>query len=57
MDYKRLIYIASIIVAFGVVLTTTLKGTIQPVGIIMIGVGGLFFIVGMNKKRQEESNK
>lgn len=57
MDYRRFIYIASIIVAMGVILTTTLKETLRPIGVVMIGVGGLFFVIGMNKKRKEEEVK
>ena len=54
IGHKKLIYIASIIVALGVVLITTLNESKRPIGVVMIAIGGLFFIFGMNKKQKED---
>jgi len=34
--------------------TTTLKDTVGSLGTVLIAVGGLFFIIGMSKKRKED---
>jgi len=52
IDFKKMIYLATIIVAIGVILTTTLKESAPPIGVVMIAIGGLFFIIGMNKKQK-----
>ncbi len=51
--YKRTIFFAITLVALGVVLSTTMKTTF---GVVMIAVGGLFFIIGMNEKRKAANN-
>jgi multisubunit Na+/H+ antiporter MnhB subunit len=51
---KRLIFMGIIITSLGVVLTTTLAAKIGAIGIVFIAVGGLLFIIGMNRKKQEE---
>jgi predicted membrane channel-forming protein YqfA (hemolysin III family) len=52
MDFKKMIYLATVIVSIGVILTTTLKESARPIGVVMIATGGLFFIIGMNKKKR-----
>lgn len=52
--YKRSIFLSAVITALGITLTTTLKDTVGSVGIVFIAVGGLFFIIGMKKKREED---
>jgi len=53
-NYRRYIFIGIIIIALGTVFTTTLKDTFGSLGIVLVAVGALFFIIGMNKKRKED---
>lgn len=52
-EYKRFIYIGIIIIALGVTFSTSLKEIAGSLGIVLISIGGLFFIIGMNKKKKE----
>ena len=52
--YRKYIYIAIVIISLGIIFSTTLADTVGSLGTVLIAVGSLFFIVGMNKKRQEE---
>jgi hypothetical protein len=45
-----------IVIALGIVLTTTLSDKLGSVGIVVIAIGGLLFIAGMSKKKMEDSN-
>lgn len=54
IDHKKLIYLASIIIALGVILISILNESKRPIGVVMIAIGGLFFIIGMNKKQKED---
>lgn len=52
-QYKRFIFIAIIFVTLGVTFRTT---AVNPgLGVVLIAVGGLFFIIGMNLKKQKQS--
>ena len=55
--YKKFIFIGMIIIALGVTFSTSLKETVGSLGTVFIAVGGLFFIIGMSKKRKEEEQK
>ena len=55
-EYKRYIFIAIIITALGITLTTTAKDTVGPLGTVFIAVGGLLFIIGVIKKRKQENS-
>ena len=55
--YKRFIFIGILIIALGVTFSTTLKETVGSLGIVFIAVGGLFFIIGMSKKRKKDEEK
>lgn len=52
--YKRPLFLGAVIIALGITFTTVLKETVGSIGIVFIAVGGLFFIIGMNKKRTDE---
>jgi Sec-independent protein secretion pathway component TatC len=52
--YRKFIFIGIIIIALGITFTTTLKDTVGSLGTVLIAVGGLFFIIGMSKKRKED---
>ena len=56
-EYERYIFIAIIIIALGITFTTTAKDTIGAIGTVFIAIGGLLFIIGMNKKRKQENSK
>jgi len=58
-NYRKYIFIGIIIIAFGITFSTTLKDTLGSLGTVFIGVGALFFIIGMSKKRKsdEKNNK
>jgi len=55
--YKRPLFLGAVMIAIGITFTTTLKETVGSVGIVFIAVGGLFFIIGMRKKREEDEQK
>lgn len=48
--YRRRIYFSILIVALGIILSTTPDNSI---GVVFIAIGGLFLISGMNEKRKE----
>ncbi len=55
--YRRYIFIGIIIIALGVTLANTMKENTGSLGIVFIGVGGLFLIIDMNLKRKEDNSK
>lgn len=55
--YRKFIFIGIIIIALGITFSTTLKDTVGSLGTVFIAVGGLFFIIGMSKKRREVERK
>jgi hypothetical protein len=57
--YTRYIFIGILIIGLGITFNTTFKDTLGTLGTVFIAVGGLFFIIGMNKKQKgnKEFNK
>lgn len=55
--YKRPLFLGAVFIALGVTFSTTLKETVGSLGTVFIAVGGLFFIIGMSKKRKEDEQK
>ena len=55
--YKRKIFAGIIIISIGIVLSNLLTGSAGYIGIVLIAVGGLFFISGMNDKKKENSKQ
>ncbi|WP_228853497.1 hypothetical protein [Aegicerativicinus sediminis] len=51
--YKRYIFLGIIFIALGVSFSTSLGDETGSLGTVFIAVGGLFFIIGMSKKRKE----
>jgi len=43
-----------IILSLGITFNTSMKDSFGSLGIVFIGLGGLFFIIGMNMKRKED---
>ena len=56
IGYRRILYIGMIVIALGIVLTTTLSEKVGSLGIVFIAVGGLFFIIGMLGKKKEDAD-
>ena len=55
IDYKKLAYIAIILIAFGILFNTTLN--IGSLGTVFIAIGGLLFISAMARKRREKEEQ
>lgn len=55
--YKRPIFLGIILIALGVVANTSLAGRFGALGTVWIAVGGLFFIIGMKKKKDQEQSE
>jgi hypothetical protein len=55
--YKKTLFIGMIVIALGVVLTTTLSGKLGSIGIVVIALGGLLFIIGMRGKKSEDATR
>jgi hypothetical protein len=53
MSYQQFIYIGFVIIALGVTFSTILDESYSSLGIVLIAVGGLFFIAGMARKRKQ----
>ncbi len=52
--YERIIYTGIIVIALGVVFSTTLEEESGSLGTVFIAIGGLLFIAGMARKRKED---
>ncbi len=50
--YKRAIILSIILITHGVVLMNAISA--PSVGVVFIAVGGLFFILGMSRKKEED---
>lgn len=50
--YRRHRFLGIILIALGVIFSTTMA-SVGSVGTVFIAMGGLFFIIGMSKKRNE----
>ncbi len=54
--YKRILFIGIIVIALGVIFSTTLSDTLGSLGIVFIAIGGLLFIASMSRKKKEEND-
>jgi len=52
-DYKKFIFFSIILISLGVTFTNTFDD-VPSLGIVFIALGGLFFIIGMSKKKKED---
>ena len=52
--YKRIFFIGLIVIALGVIFSTTLSDKLGSLGIVSIAIGGLLFIASMSRKKKEE---
>lgn len=55
--YRRTIFYVIVLIALGVIFSTILKDVNSAIGTVFIAIGGLFFIIGMNKKGKEDKVK
>ena len=51
--YKRTLFMGIILIALRVVFSTTLSEKAGSLGIVFIATGGLLFIIGMSRKKEE----
>ena len=56
-NYRKYIYIGIMTIVLGAVFSTTMKDSVGSLGTVLIAVGGLFFIAGMQMKRKEKEKK
>ena len=56
-EAKRFIYFGLLIISLGLIYSTTLAESLGAFGMLFMVMGGLFFIIGMRKRKQEEDNK
>ncbi|MBD3383922.1 hypothetical protein GF407_03250 [candidate division KSB1 bacterium] len=54
---KKKIYMGIIIIALGIVMTSAMQGIPRPLGLVFIGIGGIFFILGMRQKKKDENSQ
>lgn len=54
-EFRKIIFLAISLIALGIVMTTVIHD-MKPVGIVMIAIGGFFFIIGIKKKNDDEKN-
>ncbi len=52
--YKRIFLVGLIVIALGVIFSTTLSDALGSLGIVFIALGGLLFISSMNRKEKED---
>jgi drug/metabolite transporter superfamily protein YnfA len=55
--YRKYIFAGIIIIALGIILSTTMAETMGSAGIVLIAIGGLFFIIGMSMRRKIDEGK
>ena len=55
--YKRVVFMSIVLIALGVTFATTLSDRVGSLGIVFIGLGGLFMILGMRMKRDRLESK
>jgi hypothetical protein len=56
-ESKKYIFFGLIVISLGVIYNTTLTDTMGSIGMVFMALGGLFFIVGMRKRKQELQDK
>lgn len=54
---SKFIFVGIVIISLGITLSTAMKDSFGAIGTVFIAVGGLFFIIGMSKKRKEDYRK
>lgn len=54
---RKLFFVSMIVIALGVTFSTTLADTVGSLGIVLIAVGGLFFIMAMAERKKEQNGE
>ncbi len=52
--YKRIFFIGLIVIALGVIFSTTLSDKLGSLGIVFIAIGGLLFIASIQRNRDSD---
>ena len=52
MNYRSFIYLGMVIIALSIIVKTSMSDSLGSFGTVMLAVGGLFFIIGMARKKQ-----
>jgi len=55
-QYQRKLFIAIAIISLGITFTTIFEN-LKPIGIIMVGIGGLFMIMTIKRKDDDKKNR
>ena len=55
-QYQRKLFIAIAIISLGITFTTVFEN-LKPIGIVMVGIGGLFMIMALKRKDDDKKNK
>ena len=53
--YKRIFFMGLIVIALGIIFSTTLSDKLGSLGIVFIAIGGLLFIASMSRKKKQEA--
>lgn len=51
-DYKKIFFLGLLMIALGIICTTVFEETFGSLGNVLVAVGGLFFVIAMNKKKK-----
>lgn len=54
---RKLFFVSMIVIALGVTFSTPLADTVGSLGIVLIAVGGLFFIMAMAERKKEQNGE
>ena len=54
---RRIGFVAIVVVALGVTLSTTLKDYAPTLGVILVAVGGFLLVVALSRRRNEQQNE
>ena len=56
-SYQRFIFMGMVIIDMGITFSTTMSNSFGTLGVVFIAIGGLFFIIGMHKKKLEDNKE
>jgi hypothetical protein len=54
-EYRRFIFAGTIVIALGISFNSGLGENSGSLGTVFVAIGGLLFIIGMSKKKEEEN--
>jgi len=56
-EYLKTIFASMVIIAIGIVLKINFHESTGSLGILIVAIGGLFFIIGMKNKQKHDKKK